>query len=217
MEMDKVYSDSASLGSNPSPPATKNPHKSQLFRSRQIGNPGTEGGHRTDNSRHRAIRRIKRLFDSRVSGWGFGARNIPEAYHVAADRWLAGEIIIKPHRIDQHVLAIADRDRAERYSQTRSEGELSHCWLKEIGLSWLDFHYNRKAERESRAFGWRYDLALSDKQVIVECGNTSIQAALDAVGMLDWEYFLLPFSAAADAWFEGDRIPHVFIFEIKQP
>lgn len=46
------YSDSASLGSNPSPPATENDEKYTLNASRQTGQGGTERALRTHKSRH---------------------------------------------------------------------------------------------------------------------------------------------------------------------
>jgi hypothetical protein len=177
-----------------------------------IGQAGTEGARQTHESRHNApdlktVDRIERLFDSRPSG--FGLRNRFEAYE-AAER--AG-ILIKPTPISKSVLKNANRTSARDYSRSKGEGGLCHCWLKEIGIKWLAHTMGAVAKREWQNLGHRYDLAAPDRGIVFECGNTNVYGAIRALeGGLT--YYLLPFSNAADLWFEREGEPHVFLFQI---
>ena len=206
----ELDSDSASLGSNPSPPATENSVISAFHESRQIGPDGTLGARRPHGTRH-SLKQLIRLFDRMPSDWG--ARNYPQAYEWLLEASADNRLTITPMVVSKTVLRNADKARAHR-SVKRGES-IDHCWLKEIGKLWMFEQFRVTPSYEFSECGGRFDLGSRSGQMVLECGNTNawncVMYLRDYPG---WRYFQFPYQSGARAWLEDDGTPHVFIFEV---
>lgn len=207
----ELDSDSASLGSNPSPPATETQAFSAFNRNRQLGPDGTLSARRPHDTRH-SLKQLTRLFDRRPSDWG--RKNWPEAYQALVDARADDRLLIRPIVVSRTALQTADKGRAHR-SVKRGES-LDHCWLKEVGRVWALEQFGVKPQYEFSDCGGRYDLGSSEARVVIECGNTN---AWNCVLLLrdypGWRYFQFPYQSGATAWLEDDGTPHVFLFEVS--
>lgn len=211
-ELEHVPSDSASLGSNPSPPAIEIQRNSRVTRGGHTGQVGTEGARVPHRYRH-SLRQLQRVFDRRPSDWG--ARNWAEAYECLIEAREDHRLSIKPVTVSRAVLRAADRGRAQR-SARRSES-LEHCWLKQVGKAWMLEQFGVTAQYEFSECGGSYDLGSSEARVVLECGNTN---AWNCVLLLrnypDWRYFQIPYQFGATLWFDEEpNAPHVFLFEVS--